>query len=200
MPPPAPALFSITNGRPSSSAICAVTRRATRSTVPPAGNGSSRRIGLSGYCAAQGAAVATARATAAAAGQSRRPRNRNAEHMVTGPWRGGIVSALLTKIQFQRRLSKQLAPCDRVGDAVDQPVDGVLIAHLRLASDERAIARPDQPVGPGDADELARIVRRRRAEPVAGGDLDPGAAPLDRPQHGLEAVAVDAGARLGASK
>src|SRR5690348_8450295 len=51
MIPPAPARFSITKGLPRSSAIRAVTVRATISTAPPAGNGNSMRIGLSGYCA-----------------------------------------------------------------------------------------------------------------------------------------------------
>src|SRR5437868_15072169 len=81
--PPAPARFSITNGRPRSSAICAVTNRATRSTVPPAGNGSSRRIGLSGYCALAGVAVARAKPSAAVNSGGQRRADFNAERIVS---------------------------------------------------------------------------------------------------------------------
>src|SRR5262249_13851758 len=102
--------------------------------------------------------------------------------------------------KLQGGLAEDLATRVRIGNTADQPVDRLLIAHLRLETDEWAIARPDQAIGAGDADELARVVRGGRTEPIAGRHLDPGAALVDRPQQRLEAVAVEAGARIGPSE
>src|SRR4051794_21024340 len=62
------------------------------------------------------------------------------------------------------------------------PVDGGPIWKLVLVADERAVARPYQPVGARKPEKLAGIFARLWPEPVAAGHLDPGAATLDRPQ------------------
>ena len=48
MPPPAPALFSITTGWPRSRDIASATGRATMSASPPGGNGTIMVMGLAG--------------------------------------------------------------------------------------------------------------------------------------------------------
>src|SRR5262245_24938904 len=73
MLPPAPALFSITNCCPSSSAILAPMTRATVSVGPPAENDTTIRTGLDGYWSSALAPVqASAAATAASCNNLRR--------------------------------------------------------------------------------------------------------------------------------
>src|SRR5438552_18597006 len=63
--PPAPDRLSAITGWPSAAASFAPTARDSRSVVPPTANGTMMRIGLVGYCAEAGIAVAaneTARA------------------------------------------------------------------------------------------------------------------------------------------
>src|SRR4030095_4522504 len=62
MPPPAPALFSMTTGEPSARPIASASGRPTISATPPGGNGTIIVIGFDGYasCAAGGDAAASA--------------------------------------------------------------------------------------------------------------------------------------------
>jgi hypothetical protein len=65
--PPAPPLLSITTCCPRSAVMPTATTRAIRSVGPPGGNGTTSRIGLSGYCAmalAHDSSAATPRASA----------------------------------------------------------------------------------------------------------------------------------------
>src|SRR6478736_885719 len=62
--PAAPPTFSTTTGWPRSLRICSAARRAMMSVLPPAANGTIRRMGRFGYCAQ--ALVRVAAATAAA--------------------------------------------------------------------------------------------------------------------------------------
>src|SRR5277367_6673657 len=101
------------------------------------------------------------------------------------------------EVEPARRRAEYLFTRDGVGDGVDQPVDRGLVGELAFMADEGAVARPYQPVRAGDAQQLARILPGLRPEPVAAGNLDPGAALVDGLQQALEAVAVDAGFRLG---
>src|SRR5580704_8255647 len=181
MMPPAPALFSMMKGLPRSSDIFAVMARATMSTAPPAGNGSSRRIGRSGYSAKLALAPASHSA--------------NASTMRTGP-----IGLFAVEVEIARGCAKNLCPRGRVGNGIDQPVDGGLIGEMALMADKRAVARPHQPIGAGDADKLARILRSLWPEPVAAGHFHPGAPPVDRAQQRLEAVAVDPRFRIGAAE
>src|SRR6202035_3704579 len=77
---------------------------------------------------------------------------------------------------------------------------GGSIRELALVADERAVARPHQPIGAGGAEKLARILPCLWPQPVAAGDLDPGAPRVDGAQQRLEACAVDAGLRIGAAE
>src|SRR5437868_1924612 len=60
---PAPGLLSITTGWPRRGASFSPIERATMSTPPPGGKGTTKRIGFAGYCASA-AAGASARKTA----------------------------------------------------------------------------------------------------------------------------------------
>src|ERR1041384_4271270 len=183
MMPPAPALFSITNGLPSSSAIFAVTTRATMSTAPPAGNGSSNRIGLSGYSARAGEARVT----------SDRIRSAGVRRSIIVSHSPGLFAV---EIKLQRGLAENLAARLGVRHRTVEPVDRGLVGKLPFVTDERAVARPHQAIGPRGPEKLARVVLRLRPEPVAARQLHPGAALFDGLKEPLEALAVDAGARL----
>ena len=65
MPPPAPALFSMTTGWPSARPIASATGRPTVSATPPGGNGTTIVTGRSGYCAFAAAAIISAAQNAA---------------------------------------------------------------------------------------------------------------------------------------
>src|SRR5262245_18010250 len=64
MTPPAPPRFSITSVWPRFSCRAGATLRVTMSVPPPGAAGTTRRIGLAGYCASAGAARSPARASA----------------------------------------------------------------------------------------------------------------------------------------
>src|SRR6266849_7939266 len=70
--PPAPGRLSAITGGPSAAASFAPTARDKMSVVPPAANGTMIRIGLVGYCAETGIAVA-ANETASASAAKRFP-------------------------------------------------------------------------------------------------------------------------------
>src|SRR5437879_8170277 len=65
--PPAPDRLSVITGWPSAAASFAPTARDSRSVVPPTANGTMMRIGLVGYCAEAGIAVAANEAASASA-------------------------------------------------------------------------------------------------------------------------------------
>src|ERR1041384_971248 len=118
MMPPAPALFSITNGLPSSSAIFAVTTRATMSTAPPAGNGSSNRVGLSGYSARAGEARGT----------SDRIRSAGVRRSIIVSHSPGLFAVEIkglfaVEIKLQRGLAENLAVRLGVWHRIVEPVD-----------------------------------------------------------------------------
>src|SRR6266851_7705364 len=70
MPPPAPALFSMTIGVLSTRLIASAAGRATISATPPGGNGTTSAIGFDGYtscaCAGKAASIASNETTSAA--------------------------------------------------------------------------------------------------------------------------------------
>src|SRR6202035_5695941 len=104
MIPPAPDLFSMMNDLPRSSDIFAVMTRATMSTAPPAGNGSSRRIGRSGYSA--------------------KPAPAPASHSVNAStMRPARIGLFTVEIEIARRRAENLCARVGVGNGFDQPVD-----------------------------------------------------------------------------
>src|SRR5439155_6832834 len=120
-------------------------------------------------------------------------------------YKPGVISCDLpvlraVEIKPARCCAKYFRTRGRVRNGIDQPVDRGPIRELALMADEGAVARPHQPVGTGDAEQLARILLCLGPEPVAAGHLDPGAARVDGAQQRLETLTVDSGFRIGAAK
>src|SRR5437016_2238271 len=119
MTPPAPPRFSITNEALRSSAMRAVTSRATRSTVPPAGNGTITRIGRSGY---------SANALLGAAKNARAHRSRAPSE------KRGFILALVSR---PHRLAVIFLRVHRPEPCVIS-VGVILVGRRRIAVDQRA--------------------------------------------------------------